>query len=184
MNSGSQGFSRRKSRMIRWSLNAFLVFHVLGILLAPLGLNYIGHRMGPWMEPYLRTLQLASSWGFFAPDPGPPPMYLEFELEGEDGRWNEVHRWPHSAENYFLRERFIWNLAVSRHLINQGANVGEVFGPYVCKSFPKSEVIRFFAVSEDVPALVDIQSGKRKLGDLKVLDRRYLATVRCGGLNV
>ena len=88
------------------------------------------------------------------------------------------------------------NLFIARHAIIYW--MANILQPFKCANYDhhrqlnfliayrwiKNFFARFFAVSEDVPALVDIQSGKRKLGDLKVLDRRYLATVRCGGLNV
>jgi len=176
---------QKNLKRIGWKagLNSLLVFHLMGIALAPLGLNYIGHQLGPWLEPYLRSLQLASSWGFFAPDPGPPPIYIEYEVRNLSGHWVETFQWPARRDPYFLRERQIWRIAASRHLMNQANGMTQMFGPHICAKHPSATQVRFYSVSEDVPALLDVQGGKRYPGDQKWVERRYLTTLTCGGIH-
>jgi len=176
-----KGDQKRKRFWLKVGLNFVLVFHLMGIALAPLGMNYIGHQLGPWLEPYLRSLQLASSWGFFAPDPGPPPIYIEYELSNASGEWVETFQWPERRDPHFLRERQIWRIAASRHLMNQANGMQQMFGPHICLKHPTATQVRFYSVSEDVPALLDVQGGKRYPGDQKWMERRYLTTLNCGG---
>src|SRR6476469_7797231 len=86
-------------------LSLFLVFHLSAVVLAPNCQTYLGKVAAPLFEPYLNFFEFMASWSFFAPDPGPPPVFIEWESVDKNSTTLESNRWPILPNPYFFRER-------------------------------------------------------------------------------
>ncbi|MFI5457069.1 MAG: hypothetical protein ACHRXM_16610 [Isosphaerales bacterium] len=82
--SARQGSERR---MVRWAVNAWLVFHVSAIIIAPASVapssDLIQAAWGVF-QPYLQLLYLNHGYHFFAPEPSESTL-LAFAAERTDG---------------------------------------------------------------------------------------------------
>jgi hypothetical protein len=167
----------------RWkaALSVFIVFHLFCVMLAPNSMTYLGTRAQSVVGPYLTFLELASTWGFFAPDPGPPPVYIEYEAIGEDGVVVKTGTWPDKAPTFFLRERHNRRIAVARFLMSDPRRIEKMLGPYYCGRIPEARSVRFWRVIEGMPNLHDVAKGTRKIGDGVGTERKYEKQVLCEG---
>jgi hypothetical protein len=76
-----------RSRYFRWAVNAWLVFHVTAIIIAPSAVAPSSELVqAGWgvFAPYLQLLYLNNGYHFFAPEPGESTL-LAFEAERPDG---------------------------------------------------------------------------------------------------
>ena len=86
-NASSQDSHRLRRRALIWALNAWLIFHVCAIIVAPAAVSPTSELMQSiWrvFQPYLQILYLNNGYHFFAPDPGESTL-LSFAAEREDG---------------------------------------------------------------------------------------------------
>jgi hypothetical protein len=146
----------------RIGLSVFLVFHLFALVLAPNSQTYLGGR-----------------WGFFAPDPGPPPVFIEYEVAGDNGVGLRTDTWPPRKDPYFLRERFNRQLSVVRFLMNSPEKTEKVMGAYFCKTNPDARSVRIWHVMETIPGLQDVAEKKRAIGDGLDTKRKFVAQVLC-----
>ncbi len=74
-------------RLLRWAVNAWLVFHLAAIAVAPASVSPSSDLVGSaWelFEPYLDVLYLNHGYHFFAPEPAGSAL-LAFTAERADG---------------------------------------------------------------------------------------------------
>ena len=165
--------------MARAALSLLLVFHLFCVLLAPNAETHLGKRAAPIVEPYLDALGLSSSWSFFAPEPGPPPLYLEWEALGADGKLIEKRRWPDSPDPYFLRERQNRRIAFAGFLNSSDERARKVMGPYLCRTVPGARLVKLWRLMQPIPSLTDVASGRRRIGDEVGSERRRVREYAC-----
>jgi len=174
---------RRRNLFLKATLSVGVAFHLFCIFLVPNSQNYVGYIAAPVVEPYIRMLSLASTWGFFAPDPGPPPLYIEYEALSGDGAALRAGRWPDREQMPFFRERRIWRVSLVRSLTSLTAGTEQVIGPYLCKKNPDASTIRMWKVVFGMPTLLDVRDGKRTIGDEVDQDRRLVGVTYCEPIN-
>jgi len=156
-----------------------LAFHLFCIFLAPNANNYIGMIAVPWVEPYVRALSIASTWGFFAPEPGPPPIFIEYELIGDDGESLKLGRFPDRERVSFLRERDNWELATVRYLMNDPAASEPVMVNWLCRRHPEAAQVRVWKLGFTLPGIREVSEGRASLLDESRAERRYAGSGVC-----
>jgi hypothetical protein len=76
-----------KTRLLRWAVNLWLVFHISAIIIAPASVApSSGLIQSAWgfFQPYLQLLYLNNGYHFFAPEPSESTL-LAFSAERPDG---------------------------------------------------------------------------------------------------
>lgn len=160
-------------------LSLLLIFHLLCVLVAPNKDTYLGHRVAKGVEPYVNFLGLSSPWNFFAPDPGPPPLFLEWEVLDRLGKPVSHGRWPELPDPFFLRERQNRRIAFARFLVMSSAHAEQVMRPYLCKSVENADSVRLWRVVYTIPNLYDVADGKRRIGDDTGATRTWVSHSFC-----
>jgi hypothetical protein len=160
-------------------LTLFIVFHLFAVVLAPNINTYLGTRALSIVYPYISFFEIASQWGFFAPDPGPPPVFIEWEIIGDEGESIGTGLWPEKKETFFLRERQNRRIGVTRFLIQSDERVTKTFGPYLCRKNSKARSVRLWRVWHTIANIHDIAKGKRKIGDEVDVERKFAGTAVC-----
>jgi hypothetical protein len=172
--------SEKKLRLwIRMALSAVIAFHLFAIVLSPNKNTWLGYQCAKIVEPYVNALELASSWSFFAPDPGPPPIFVEWQLENKKGEMIEKGRWPDSPDPYFLRERQNRRIATARFMAMSDERTEQVLLPYLCRTRPQAFSVKLWRTVYTLPSLTDVVKGKRKIGDDVGMDRRWVSQSFC-----
>jgi hypothetical protein len=167
---------------LKWfyaALSLLIVFHLFAVLLAPNSQNYLGSRAAPLINPYISFFEIASQWGFFAPDPGPPPIFVEYELVGAEGNATGSGTWPERKDPYFLRERQNRRIAVTRFAMAGPQRIERTLGPYFCRKHPEAKSVRLWTVVDEIPNLHDVAAGKRKIADGVGTQRKWVGQVLC-----
>jgi hypothetical protein len=168
-----------RNLFLKAALSVGVAFHLFCIFLVPNSQNYVGYIVAPIVEPYIRMLSLSSTWGFFAPDPGPPPLYIEYEALSGEGATLRAGRWPDRDQLPFFRERRIWRVSLVRSLASLTAGSEQIIGPYLCKLNPDASTVRMWKVVFGMPTLLDVRDGKRTIGDEVDQDRRLVGVTYC-----
>jgi hypothetical protein len=166
-------------RSKRIVLSLALAFHLFAILLAPNKDTYLGYRVAAVVEPYVNFLELGSSWNFSAPDPGPPPVYVEWELIGKNEEQLARGQWPEGKDPFGLRERQNRRIAFARFMVFDDSRAQAVMVPYLCRQHPEAYAVRVWRVMYSLPSLNDVATGKRRIGDDVGLDRRSVTHSLC-----
>jgi hypothetical protein len=131
------------------------------------------------IQPYVNVFELSSGWSFFAPEPGPPPVYIEWEKLAKDGRLIETGRWPDVKDPYFFRDRQNRRIAAARYMINGDSRADRMLTPYLCAQEPKAHAIRLWRLVAGIPGLFEVTGGTRTIYDEKALERNALSMSFC-----
>ncbi len=167
---------------MRWAkaaLSVFIVFQLTVVLLAPNGDHYVGNFLKPVIEPYANFFELTSRWSFFAPEPGPPPVFVEYQLLGAHGAELQKARFPEEKNPYFIRDRQNRRIASAEFMMPGEDRVEKVMVPYLCGNHPEAESIKLWRVAYTIPSMEDVASGKRQIGDEVNLERREVSHTFC-----
>lgn len=168
--------SRKVFRLI---LSIFIVFHLFAILLAPNSQTYLGIQAAFFVQPYVNFLGLASQWGFFAPDPGPPPVFIEYELFGDNGSSLGTKTWPEKKSSFWLRERQNRRIAVARFLVASNERTEKMMGPYLCSQHREARSVKLWRVVGTIPNLHEVAAKKRVIGDDVGTERKFVTQYLC-----
>src|SRR4051812_7972992 len=94
--------------MAKWAripLSLYVIFHIFCVAIAPNTEGFLRERVGRWVDPYLDRLAFSVPWRFFAPEPGPAPVFIEWETVGAGGDTLARGTFPEIKDPFFLRER-------------------------------------------------------------------------------
>lgn len=167
-------------RGLKIALSLFLAFHLFCILIAPNSQNYLGARVSKIVAPYVTFFELGSQWGFFAPDPGPPPLFVEYELLGQDGQALLKGSWPEKSDPFILRERQNRRISVTRFAMNGPDRIEKSLAPYFCRLHPEARSVHLWRVVQHMANLHDVAEGKRKIDDGLNTERKWITQYLCG----
>lgn len=170
-----------KRTALQIALSAFICFHLFALILAPNSQTYLAGRASFLVYPYVTFLEFASQWGFFAPDPGPPPVFIEYEFVGDGGGTIGSGTWPEKKDPYWLRERQNRRIAVARFLIANNDRIEKTMGQYLCRENPAARSVRLWKSIYGIPRLDDVARGKRAIGDGVEVKRSFVTQYLCGG---
>jgi hypothetical protein len=171
--------AKRNSSWLKGILSVFIVYHLYGVIFAPNSQTYLGMRSVPFYESYLSFFEFMTSWGFFAPEPGPPPVFIEWELVDGKGDVLEADRFPSYPDPFFLRERQNRRMSIVRFMAGNDARAEKMLVPYLCQKNSKIKSIRLWKVGYEIPSPLEVTSGKRKVGDNEVKVRHWLTQSFC-----
>ncbi len=175
---GSVRFSRRKTA-VRLIISLWIVFHLFALVLGPNPQNYWGKTSGAVLEPYANFLGLVSTWSFFAPDPGPPPHYIEYEVYGKKQKILAEGEFPERKNPYFFQDRQNRRVTSARFMINQWERAEKMLVPYLCRKSAGAVRVRLWQVLHPIPTLWDVEQGKKIPNDPKDADRREISSTFC-----
>jgi hypothetical protein len=167
---------------VRWTRRIFslwLGFHVFCLVFSPNANNWLGTKVAFVVEPYVNTLEISSPWNFFAPDPGPPPVFVEWELLDDKTNQIGTGRFPTSPDPFLIRERQNRRISLARFLVQADDRSRLVMGRELCRKHPEAFSVRIWRVIHTLPGLGDVVSGKRKIGDDVGQDRRFAGHEFC-----
>ena len=163
---------------MRLALSAFLVFHLLGVLSSPNPSSYLNQTLSTVYRPYMNFLGLAHTWGFFAPEPVSPPMYLDYIIEKKGGE-QISGRFPDEKDPFFFRDRQNRRMSLTRFIASTDENIRSMFIHYLCEKETNIESIRLWRVMLTSPSLEDVQKGKKRMTDPADYKIEVLGTYYC-----
>ena len=168
-------------RVRRGVLSAFVVFHLAAVTLAPNTNSLIGKKLVPVFEPYLSFFELTNSWSFFAPDPGPPPVFVEWELLDKSGNMVGTGSMPEGMRTAGMRESLNRRLAAVEFMILSDDRIQKMLVPYLCRKQQGVHSVKVWKKMIPIPPIDDVANGKRALDDGEQTDRRWVSRTFCDG---
>jgi hypothetical protein len=126
----------------------------------------------------VNALGLAHSWGFFAPEPVSPPMYIDYVVQRKNAP-PVSGRFPPETNPYFFRDRHNRRMSLSRFILSSDANLKNMFVRYLC--WDQREVIsmNLWRVTGTQPSLDMVREGKKKMTDAVDHKIEVLGTYYC-----
>lgn len=168
-------------RGLKAALSIFIVYHLFAVLLVPNGQSFLGSKSAKWVEPYVNLFEFTNNWSFFAPEPGPPPIYIEYELIDREGHSSEFGRWPSLHNPYALRERQNRKIAAAEFMMSSEVRAEKMMIPYLCKEHNNVGSVRLWRVVYSIPQFRDVAEGKREIGDEIQMERKLVSHSFCNG---
>jgi hypothetical protein len=163
---------------IRLTISAFLIFHLIGVLLAPNPASFLSQSLAFVYRPYTNFLGLAHTWGFFAPEPVSPPMYIDYVINRNyDVPVNG--RFPAEVSPYFFRDRQNRRMSLSKFILNSDDNLRNMFVRHLCIKEKDVSSINLWRVVATQPSLQMVRSGERKMTDPVDFRIEVLGTYFC-----
>ena len=166
----------------RWAVNAWLVFHLAAIVIAPASVgpsSELARSAWDVVHPYIQFLYLNHGYHFFAPEPGESTL-LAFEARRADGavitgRIPNRGTWPRLLyhRQFMLTEHMSDAPAEIRELWHESYahRIGSEFG---------AEQVRLTQLTHLLPAMERVRGGGR-LDDPESYEEQPLGVFRCDG---
>lgn len=166
---------------LRLALSAWIVYHLTAVVLVPNSRNHIGQLVTPIMGPYVDFFEFTNAWSFFAPEPGPPPVYIEYELVDARGESIRRGKWPDMPNPFFLRERQNRRIAAAEFMMSSEVRAEKMMHGYLCRNFAEASSVRIWRVVHTIPTWQEVAEGKRRIGDEVRLERQLVTHSFCEG---
>lgn len=139
---------------------AFIVFHLIAVVLVPNESAIQTRAVQSWILPYLNTLGLNTHWRFFSPGPM-PALYMKYQLNKEELKEDstqsvdmyEERTFPKRKNGLFYSSSYIRRLYTLRHHGFDRARIENFFAPYFCRIHPGSETIHFEVFTYKIPRI-------------------------------
>lgn len=160
------------------AISAFLLFHLLGVFIIPNQNSFLTNSLSFVYRPYLNFLGLAHSWGFFAPEPISPPMYIDYVIQKSDGN-SVTGRFPDEVNPYFFRDRHNRRMSLSKFILSSDDNIRNMFVRYLCIQESPLDSIKLWRVVGTQPSLQMVQRGEKKMTDPVDFKIEVLGTYYC-----
>lgn len=173
-NSGSSRHTKFKIFFSIW-----IIFHLSCVLLAPNRDNFISFRFKSIIEPYVSTIGMAATWSFFAPEPGPPPLYVDYLVKNQADKTIAEGSWPERKDPFWFRERQNRRIAAARLMVQNGTFADKMMIPFLCKRFKNASTLQLWRVIYSIAPISEVESGKRSIGDGKGEDRMWVGSSSC-----
>ncbi|HUP56287.1 MAG TPA: hypothetical protein VM598_02465 [Bdellovibrionota bacterium] len=144
-----------------------MVFHLMIVFLAPIPESKPARAIAPIFQRYINFFEFSPNWNFFAPDPGPPPIFSEYELLDREGNSVGVGTWPEHPNPYFLTDRQSRRVAMARFVISTPENQERIMVPWLCRSKKgdhgeEVSSVRLWKSMIKVPTLEEFHARERK----------------------
>jgi hypothetical protein len=162
----------------RTLISIFTLYQVTCMVAVPLSTNEISQRLSPWISPYAKTLGFVGNWGFFAPNPGPPPTYLEWETTDANGKTLSSGIYPETS-SYFSAEGVVRREASVAFMLAENGRAGQMMTPYLCQGDPRTFAVRLTWVFHPIPSIQEAAAGK-SIHDESLIERKPASYEFCG----
>lgn len=166
-------------RWLKGFLSFFVVYHVFAVALVPNGQSYLGVKAAPWVEPYVNFMEFTNAWSFFAPEPGPPPVFVEYELLDKNGDSFEHGRWPEMPDPFLIRERQNRRIAAAEFMMASEVRAEKMMVQYLCAHKSGTRSLRVWRVMYTIPDFQEVLEGKRQIGDDVRMERKLVSHTFC-----
>jgi hypothetical protein len=164
-------------------LSVVVLFQLLVVTVGPNKETYHGYLLAPVLEPVFNALEFGSNWSFFAPDPGPAPMRLEWEALDERGEVLSTGAFPESGYPFWINERQTRRVSIARFFYYSDERHLTVWGSWLCRSNPGVHGFRLWKAMGEIPNLFKVQSGEKRIEDgAEFPDRASVGNVFCDDL--
>lgn len=166
---------------IQWKrvlISTFLVFHLIGVFIAPNPASFLSQALAPVYRPYMNLLGLSHTWGFFAPEPISPPLYIDHIMELRNGM-SVSGRFPEEVNPYFFRDRYNRRMSLSKFILSTDDNIRNMYVRYLCRSNPDAISTKLWRVVATQPSLQMVQNGEKKMTDPVDFKIEVLGTYYC-----
>lgn len=164
---------------LRVVLSLFLLWHFPVVLIAPNSSIESLRSPDSLFNRYVGNFALGPYWSFFAPEPGPPPIYLEWELENKLGQVIGRDMMPQPKSPYFFRDQQSRRIAFTSFVFADPTRLDAVMTSYICKHNPEADAIRLYRSSDPIPTMLDVAEGRKLPGDEKERVRQTIAHSFC-----
>lgn len=146
-----------RTRITKALLSAWLLFHLLVILIIPNEQSYFAHAYRALWFPYANTIGLNSFWQFFSPDPG-PGMFIRYELK-KDGERLTKDYFPKHDPSYFERLNYIRIVTSTRSIAKNPEALRRIFSRKLCALRPEATSVEIELLSLKIPSLEEVRMG-------------------------
>lgn len=163
---------------VRRAISAFLLFHLFGIFTTPNPYSLLTQSATGIYRPYMNLLGLSHSFGFFAPEPISPPLYIDYSLEIKDAM--EISgRFPDEKDPFFFRERYNRLMSMSHFVAATDGNIKNMLVHYLCQKNPHMVSGKLWRAIGSQATLEMVRSGERKVTDPVEFKIDVLGTYYC-----
>jgi hypothetical protein len=155
------------------------------MLLMPNIGSYLGRSVSKFITPYAGAVGLSAGWDFFSPDPA-HTLYIEYKVYFPDPPLGEsiesIEGYFPFEKNHVIRDpRKIRDLYATRYMALNPKRLRILFGPWMCKQYPKAQLINAKIIIETVPSLDKVvQNPGMDLNDLSERIEYASEDISCG----
>lgn len=160
-------------------LSVVLLFQLAVVTIGPNKETYHGLLLAPIFEPAFNALEFGQNWSFFAPDPGPAPVRLEWEILNDHSEVLRTGFFPEEGYPYFINERQTRRVALARFFFFSDERHLNVWSSWICRSNPDASGVRLWKAEGKIPNLFKVQAGEEAI-ELPVFgERKSVGNVFC-----
>lgn len=160
-------------------LSVALLFQLAVVVIGPNKETYHGFLFAPILEPAFNAFEFGPNWSFFAPDPGPAPVRLEWEILDEKDNVTRTGFFPEDGYPYFINERQTRRVALARFFFFSDERHLNVWSSWVCRSNPDANSVRLWKAEGKIPNLFKVQSGEEAIEAPVFGERKAVGNVFC-----
>lgn len=145
-------------------ISILLSLHLFAVIFMPNPRSFVVMSVSNVLLPYMGTLGLSHTWGFFAPEPISPPMYIDYVFELKSGE-KESGRYPAEKNPYPFRDQYNRRMSMSKIVLSSDENLRNMFMRYMCNKNQEIISAKLWRVTGIQPSLEMVQKGERKMTD-------------------
>jgi len=168
----------KKSVVWKILISLFLLFHLFGVFLTPNPRSFLANAVSPIYRPYMNFLGLQHTWGFFAPEPLSPPLYIDYVLDQKNAP-AITGRFPSEKSPFFFRDRQNRRMSLAKFLASSEDHLRNMFMNHLCNQYPETTQARLWRVTITQASLEMVRSGKKKITDPVDSKIEILGTFYC-----
>ena len=162
-------------------LSLFIIYHLVAVVFMPNPDNALVEKMKPVFKAYWMGLEFGSQWNFFAPEPGPSPLFIQYEIFDKNNFLIVADRLPSYPDDYFFRDRQIRRLSLIRYVFQDDNKIYAIILPWLCRQYPDAESVTLKKTMLKIPSMIEVAMGERKFYDENGSQTRPLGTMTCEG---
>ncbi len=134
-----------------------------------------------WVDRYLAPLGLLSTFAYFAPDPGPGPLYLDYEIQSNLG--DEITRgsFPADPRPYFLADRHNRRMTIAYFMVSHEGLAEQMLVPWLCRQYPDADRVRLYRRMHKLPSAYEVSTGQKPFRAVNDFERTWISSTFCGG---
>ncbi len=138
------------SRLLRFALSVFLLYHLAAIVVMPNAGSLLGRKFSRYFTDYTNTLGINTTWQFFSPGPA-PVFYLEYDIETAGAEEGVSYQIPPKRRASYYDDLYNRTLYSMRFFVLAPIDTFEhYFVRSLCRQHPEAESITVRTVGEPV----------------------------------